>query len=187
MTTKPKHSMLPYQEEDRDIYAGLDSNPGERPEMPQALYQVPALQEFNCLLNYYLATGSARRDVLVTGACFLCYDRSNLSVRVEPDCLVTFGVEAAAIRSRMICLPWEDGRMADFVLEVASQFTARNNVGPKRLLSERLDIGEYWRYDATGGRLYGEPLAGEKLVEGHYQPIVYVAGRRLHPRIQPCH
>ena len=61
--------------------------------------------------------------------------------------------------------------MADFVLEMASQSTARNDVGPKRLLYERLGIGEYWRFDATGGRLYGEPLVGERLVEGHYQPI----------------
>lgn len=171
MTTKPKYQMIPYQMEDRDIYVGLDFNPGERPERPEALYEEPPLHEFNYLLDYYLATATGRRDVLVTGACFLCYDRSNLNVRVEPDCLVAFGVDAAAIRSRMLYLPWEAGKMADFVLEMASQSTARNHVGPKRLPYERLGIGEYWRFDATGGRLYGEPLAGERLVEGHYQPI----------------
>ena len=171
MTTKPKYQMIPYKREDRDIYAGLDFNPGERPERPEALYQEPPLHEFNYLLDHYLATAIGRRDVLVTGACFLCYDRSNLNVRVEPDCLVAFGVDAAAIRGRMLYLPWEAGKMADFVLEMASQSTARNDVGPKRLLYERLGIGEYWRFDATGGRLYGEPLAGERLVEGQYQPI----------------
>lgn len=171
MTTKPKYRMIPYQREDRDIFVGLDFNPGERPDRPEALYQEPPLHEFNYLLDYYLATATGRRDVLVTGACFLCYDRSNLNVRVEPDCLVAFGVDAAAIRDRMLYLPWEAGKMADFVLEMASRSTARNDVGPKRLLYERLGIGEYWRFDATGGRLYGEPLVGERLVEGHYQPI----------------
>ncbi len=171
MTTKPKYRMIPYQREDRDIYAGLDFNPGKRPERPEALYQEPPLHEFNYLLDYYLAAATGRRDVLVTGACFLCYDRSNLNVRVEPDSLVAFGVDAAAIRDRMLYLPWEAGKMADFVLEMASQSTARNDVGPKRLLYERLGIGEYWRFDATGGRLYGEPLVGESLVEGIYQPI----------------
>ena len=29
MTTKPKYRMIPYQREDRDIYAGLDFNPGK--------------------------------------------------------------------------------------------------------------------------------------------------------------
>ena len=171
MTTKPKYRMIPYQREDRDIYLGLEFDPGKRPERPEALYQEPPLHEFNYLLNHYLAAATGRRDVLVTGACFLCYDRSNLNVRVEPDCLVAFGVDAAAIRSRMLYLPWEAGKMADFVLEMASQSTARNDVGPKRLLYERLGIGEYWRFDATGGRLYGQPLAGESLVEGRYQPI----------------
>ena len=82
---------------------------------------------------------------------------------------MAFGVDAAAIRDRMLYLPWEAGKMAS--LEMASQSTARNDVGPKRLLYERLGIGEYWRFDATGGRLYGEPLVGERLVEGRYQPI----------------
>ena len=171
MTTKPKYQMIPYQREDRDIYAGLEFNPDEKPERPEALYQEQPLHEFNYLLNYYLATATARRDVLVTSACFLCYDRSNLNVRVEPDCLVAFGVDADAIRERRLYLPWEAGKIPDFVLEMASQSTARNDVGPKRLLYERLGIGEYWRFDATGGRLYREPLAGERLVNGRYQPI----------------
>ena len=171
MTTKATYPMIPYQREDRDIYEGLEFDPGEMPERPEAWYQEPPLHEFNYLLDYYLATATGRRDVLVTGACFLCYDRSNLNVRVEPDCLVAFGVDAAAIRQRMLYLPWEAGKIPDFVLEMASQSTARNDVGPKRLLYERLGIGEYWRFDATGGRLYGKPLTGERLVDGRYQPI----------------
>ena len=29
---------------------------------------------------------------------------------------------------------------------------------------------EYWRFDPSGGELYGEPLAGERLVDGRYEP-----------------
>ena len=30
-------------------------------------------------------------------------------------------------------------------------------------------MGEYWRFDPSGGEYYGEPLVGEELVNGEYQ------------------
>ena len=63
------------------------------------------------------------------------------------------------------------GRPPDFALEIASESTADNDTGFKRNLYARLGIGEYWRFDASGGDYYGEPLAGEKLVDGAYCPI----------------
>ena len=36
MTTKATYPMIPYQREDRDIYEGLEFDPGERPERPEA-------------------------------------------------------------------------------------------------------------------------------------------------------
>ena len=30
---------------------------------------------------------------------------------------------------------------------------------------------EYWRFDPTGGKYHGQPLAGERLFEGVYRPI----------------
>ena len=32
-------------------------------------------------------------------------------------------------------------------------------------------MGEYWRYDQTGGNFYREPLVGERLVDGEYQRL----------------
>ena len=32
-------------------------------------------------------------------------------------------------------------------------------------------IPEYWRFDPSGGRHHGAPLAGDRLAEGTYQPI----------------
>ena len=61
------------------------------------------------------------------------------------------------------------GKTPDFALEIASQNTARYDTGDKRLLYAELGFGEYWRYDATpDSEFYGEPLVGERLVDGEY-------------------
>ena len=110
-----------------------------------------------------------RADALVAGAGFLCYDRSNLNARLAPDCIVAFGVDPDAIRRRNGYLIWEVGKPPDLVMEVASESTAPNDIGRKRALYAAMGIGEYWRLDATGGDLYGEPLAGEYLLDGEYR------------------
>ena len=56
-------------------------------------------------------------------------------------------------------------------MEVASESTAANDLGSKRELYERLGVQEYWRFDHhKDGKYYGQPLAGERLVDGVYQP-----------------
>ncbi len=54
-------------------------------------------------------------------------------------------------------------------MEIGSKSTRRNDLSPKRELYARLGIGEYWRYDWTGGEYYGEPLVGEYLEAGEYR------------------
>ena len=110
-----------------------------------------------------------RADALVAGAGFLCYDRSNLNARLAPDCMVAFGVDPDAIRRRNGYLIWEVGKPPDLVMEVASESTAPNDIGRKRVLYAAMGIGEYWRLDATGGDLYGEALVGEYLLGGEYR------------------
>lgn len=111
----------------------------------------------------------ARKDVFVSNAVFLSYDVNNGNARVRPDLFIAFGVDAATIR---VHLPnfwvWETGKIPDFVMEVASPSTAANDLGPKRDLYARLGVSEYWRFDPSGGNLYGQPLAGERLVDGRY-------------------
>ena len=110
-----------------------------------------------------------RADVFVSNAVFICYDVTNGNARVQPDLFIAFGVDAATIREN---LPnfwiWETGKVPDFVMEVASPSTAANDLGRKRDLYARLGVTEYWRFDPTGGDLYGQPLAGERLIEGRY-------------------
>ena len=112
-----------------------------------------------------------RPDAFMSGAVFISYDIENGNARIQPDFFIAFGVDNEAIRKN---LPnfwlWETGKAPDFAMEVASPSTASNDLGHKRDLYARLGITEYWRFDATGGELYGQPLAGERLVDGEYQP-----------------
>ena len=172
MTTKPKYSMLPYQREDRDIYAGLEFDPNNLMDLwPDNMFQDPALLEARYLLGHHVLGSPERSDVFISGAAFICYDRSNLNVRVGPDCCIAIGVDAAAIRERLLYLPWEVGKAPDFVLEMASKSTAEYDIGSKREIYQSIGIGEYWLFDASGGNYYEEPLIGERLVAGRYRRI----------------
>ena len=57
------------------------------------------------------------------------------------------------------------------MLEIGSPSTADRDLGLKRDLYAELGVSEYWRYDESGGDFYGEPLVGERLVDGEYQRI----------------
>ena len=75
---------------------------------------------------------------------------------VSPDCYVVFGLSDAALRSLSLegnntYLLWEVGKPPDFILEIGSRSTARADLGSKRELYAEIGVGEYWRYDATGG------------------------------------
>ena len=87
-----------------------------------------------------------------------------------PDLLVAFRVDPAAYRETNGYVISEQGKPPDLVLEIASEATGHNDVGDKREFYERLLIPEYWRFDATG-QFHGARLAGDRLVNGRYEPI----------------
>ena len=71
---------------------------------------------------------------------------------------------------RLTYLLWEEAKAPDFVLEIASPGTWRDDQDKKRELYRRLGVGEYWQYDPT--RNYLEPpLLGLELVRGEYEPL----------------
>ena len=91
-----------------------------------------------------------------------------------PDLTIAFDINRANIIDRNGYSIEEHGRPPNFVLEVASVTTARNDYTRKREDYAAFGIPEYWRFDPTGGRRYDAPLAGDRLVDGVYQPIEMV-------------
>ena len=170
MSTKLPYKLLPYNREGEIDYSKLCFNPDDPEPLPDGMIQNPLLFEILTILTGRF--GSNRRpDVFLDSNTFICYDRRNLNVRVSPDCYIAFGVDARAIRRRWIYLPWEAGKPPDFALEVASETTSRHDVTGKRRIYAEVGIPEYWRFDPSGGELYGAPLIGERLVEGAYHAI----------------
>ena len=90
---------------------------------------------------------------------------------VVPDGFIVFGLEAdsrAIRRDRRSYRIDEWGPTPAFVLEVASESTASRDLGDKRDIYARMGVQEYWRLDVRG-EYYGEPLVGERLVDGEYR------------------
>ena len=88
-----------------------------------------------------------------------------------PDLTVAFDINRPGVIDRKGYSIEEHGKPPDFVLEVASPRTARNDYTRKRLDYATFGIPEYWRFDPTGGQRYDAPLAGDRLVDGAYQSI----------------
>ena len=164
-------TMLTYQWVTKIDYDSLEFNPDELQLPPDAMFQNPAIMELMAVMPAHFTDENRRPDVFLDFDTPVCYDPGNLNVRVAPDCYIAFGVDAHAIRRRKLYLPWEAGKPPDFVLEVASESTARNDVNEKRLIYAQIGVGEYWLFDPSGGDLYGQPLKGERLMEGVYQPF----------------
>ena len=89
----------------------------------------------------------------------------------HPDLFIAFNVNPAACRERNGYVISEQGKPPDFVMEIGSSSTGRRDITVKRDGYAALGIPEYWRFDDSGGRFHGAPLAGDRLVNGVYQPI----------------
>ena len=108
---------------------------------------------------------------LVLGETPVGWRPSQVSGILIPDLLVAFNIDRAAIIAQDGYAIEERGKPPDFVLEVASKTTARNDDTTKRDGYANYGIPEYWRFDPTGGRYHQTGLAGDQLSNGTYQPI----------------
>ncbi len=100
-----------------------------------------------------------RGDVHVGGNLMMYYVPENKHISVSPDVFVAFGPSREPLRD--VWLTWEEGKLADFVLEVASKTTHGEDEARKRLLYQRLGVTEYWQHDPTGRHI--DPLKGHRL------------------------
>ena len=103
--------------------------------------------------------------------CHICYDESDLNIRVAPDYYFAKDVPSPGILATGLYLTWAVGKPPDFSLEMATPAKAREDLTDKRKLYQELGIAEYWRLDPTGGDLYGAPIAGDRLNGDVYEPI----------------
>jgi len=127
---------------------------------------IPMLYLLSGLRTHFLA----REDVYVGGDMFLYYEEGNPRVSVAPDAFVVFGVED---RVRMNYKVWEEGKGPDFVLEVASPSTWREDVRRKPGIYAGLGVREYFLFDPLG-RHYTPRLRGYRLVAGEYERLTAV-------------
>ena len=113
-------------------------------------------------------------DVLVVGNGYLVQNRDPVEGwgrQLVPDLLVAFGVDWEYIFERNGYVISEVGKPPDLALEIASESTAKNDETIKRDGYARLRVSEYWRLDGSGKGYYSQPLSGDRLVDGAYQPV----------------
>jgi Uma2 family endonuclease len=134
--------------------------------LPDGLYQERfSINAVSTLRGFF----SDCPNVAVSGNTFIYYRHGYPQQFVSPDYYVPFDVDIDHLFFRNTYRVWEMGKIPDFALEIASESTAHYDISGKRLLYAELGYGEYWRYDATpNGEFYGEPLVGERLVNGEY-------------------
>ena len=121
---------------------------------------------------HYLALHLGNPDTtLVAGDRYMAVALArNMAGIRYPDLLVAFGVDPEAYRRRNAYVISDQGKPPDFVMEIASPSTGRIDANEKRNDYAALGIPEYWRFDETGDS-HGTRLAGDRLVDGRYEPI----------------
>ena len=162
MTTRPILKPQP---------AGEYARPEQLPDPPRpydAMSRLPYIIAAFSVLDVYFVE---HPDVLVGGKGYLCRDTRDKTGWVVPDCVVAFGVDAAAILDRNGYVIDEVGKPPDFVLEIASESTGRADYTSKRDAYAGHGVGEYWRFDSTGGEYHDAALSGELLTGGAYEPM----------------
>ncbi len=112
---------------------------------------------------------AARADVYVGGNMMMYYVEGATNRSISADVFVAFGPSRRPLRR--VWKTWEEGKLADFVLEVTSNSTRRDDEGRKRDIYRRLGVTEYWQFDPTGDYL-NPVLKGRRLnARRAYRPL----------------
>ena len=108
-----------------------------------------------------------RADVHVGMNSFLYYEQGNPRAVVAPDVYVVVG---APEYHRDTYLLWNEPKGPDFVLEVTSASTRREDEGRKREIYASLGVSEYFLHDPRGEYLT-PALRGFRLRDGEYRAL----------------
>jgi Uma2 family endonuclease len=110
----------------------------------------------------------SRGGIYVSGNLFIYYQEGDSSKVVSPDVFVIFGVNQYKRRSYKAWL--EGNKLPQFVLEITSFSTRKQDEVTKPELYASLGVTEYFQYDPTGDYLTPQ-LKGQRLVDGAYRPL----------------
>ncbi len=96
-------------------------------------------------------------DAFVDSNTFVYCDRADRNRPVASDCYVALGVDTKAMHWRNGYFLWEMGESPDCVLEITSESMASHDLIEERALYAGIGVGEYWRFDPSGGDYHGDP------------------------------
>ena len=155
MTTKPQ-TLLP-----------LPDPPEREPDDMTSFRNLTKTGNVYLLTNYL----GNPNTTIVDGERFIIPEPGTPSgQRIYPDMLVSFNADPTLYDQDNGYVISRQGKPPDLVLEIASRDTGRNDVENKPATYAALGIQEYWRFDHTGN-FHGTKLAGDRLVDGRYEPI----------------
>ncbi|NJN59087.1 MAG: Uma2 family endonuclease [Leptolyngbyaceae cyanobacterium SL_5_9] len=110
----------------------------------------------------------SRPNVYVSGNLFIYYEEGNPKASISPDVFVVFGVNN---RKRRSYKTWQEGgKLPNFVMEITSRTTKRQDEEDKPRLYASLGVEEYFQYDPTADYLKPQ-LRGFWLSDRTYQPL----------------
>ena len=136
-------------------YPSSDGRPmGETPVHRDCIIDV-----FGALQEWFIE----RPDVYIGCDMFVYYEEGNPRASVVPDVFVAVGAVKDELREggwRDTYMSWEEPKGPDFVLEVTSPSTRRDDQVRKRELYGRLGVGEYFLYLKFRDSKYLEPGDG---------------------------
>ena len=117
-------------------------------------------------------------DVYVSGNLLIYYGTPENRRAIAPDVFVIFGVGKKERRTYAV---WEEGATPDFIIEVASLGTYRQDFTEKKTTyASILGVKEYYIYvPYESAKL---PFVGYRLVNGEYAEMAFVNGR-LHSEV----
>ena len=144
--------------------------PDPPPREPDEMTQYDQLFKSGSSRDLAIHLGNPETTLVEADRWIITHPDDNRSRARRPDLLVAFDVDPAAYEASNGYVISEQGKPPDFVLEVASESTANIDTGAKRDDYAALGIAEYWRFDRTG-EYHGARLAGDRLVQGRYEPI----------------
>ena len=97
--------------------------------------------------------------ILVISETPLGWQHSQREGFLIPDLMIAFDVDTEEVIARRGYAIEEQGKAPDFVLEVASESTGRQDESCKHTGYAAYGVQEYWRFDPSGGEYHQQHLA----------------------------